>query len=184
MEAFMRRVGVRGGDVGNFQVQAKPAGPRFASDTGELTWDTQQRSVLVDSKRSKAFVGDGKGRTVKFGGGLEVTIDSHWACLQVTVIEGDEFANARRLLITATASTENTGMMWKDAEKTSVGKDWGKAPSLVEGVQATIRLPGRRAWKAWSLDERGARRDSVPVEQNTIRLGPEHRTLWYEVAIE
>jgi hypothetical protein len=51
-----------------------------------------------------------------------VKVDSDWACLQATVIEGEDFATARRMLITATASAENTGMQWKDAEKTSVGE--------------------------------------------------------------
>jgi hypothetical protein len=113
---------------------------------------------------------------------MEVQIDNDWACLQVTVIEGEDLPNARRILITATAAAENTGMQWKDAEKTSVGKDWGKAPSVVEGVVATIRLPGKKEWQAWSLDERGVRRDVVPVREGALRIGPELRTLWYEMA--
>lgn len=38
------------------------------------------------------------------------------------------------ILSTATGYVENTDMKWKDEEKSSVGKDWGKAPSLVEGI--------------------------------------------------
>jgi hypothetical protein len=183
MEAFIRRVGIRRSDGERFEARPEPTGPRYVSDTSELTWDTEQRSVLVDAKRSKAFIGDGKGRTVSLGR-VELKIDSDWTCVQVTVLEGDDVSTARRLLITAAASAENTGMQWKDADKSSVGKDWGKAPSLVEGVSATIRLPGDRSWKAWALDERGARRDVVSLQEGTIRLGPEHHTLWYEATIE
>jgi len=183
MEAFMHRVGVRRSDGESFESKPAPPGPRYVSDTGELTWDTEKRSVMVDAKRSKAIIGDGRGRTANLGG-LEVKVDSDWACLQATVIEGEDFATARRLLITATASTENTSMQWKDAAKTSVVRNWGKAPCLVEGVRATVRLTSKQSWKAWALDERGARRDSVPMQENTIHLGPEHQTLWYEVAVQ
>src|SRR6185369_4265288 len=87
MEAFIRRVGIRRSDGESFQARPEPTGPRYVSDTGELTWDTEQRSVLVDAKRSKAFIGDGKGRTVSLGG-VELKVDSDWACVQVTALEG------------------------------------------------------------------------------------------------
>jgi hypothetical protein len=72
-------------------------------------------------------------------------------------------------------------MRWKNAEKTSVGRDWGKAPVLVEGPSAKIELPGGGKFKAWALDERGQRREEIPVAQSTLEIGPEYKTLWYEV---
>ena len=111
----------------------------------------------------------------------------NWACFQLTVLDRDEratFSTAKRILITATGDIENTGMGWKNAEKTSVGRDWGKAPVLVEGPAAKIELPqGEKGgkFKAWALDERGQRRAEIPVTNGTLEIGPQHRTLWYEV---
>ncbi len=111
-----------------------------------------------------------------------------WGCFQFTVLDRDErvdFATAKRILITATGDIENTGMGWKNAEKTSVGRDWGKAPVLVEGPAAKIELPGGGNFKVWALDERGQRRAEIPVRETsggaTLEIGPQHRTLWYEV---
>jgi hypothetical protein len=42
---------------------------------------------------------------------------------------------------------------------------------LVEGVRATFASPATDL-AGWALDERGARRDSVPMQENTIHLGP------------
>ncbi len=108
-----------------------------------------------------------------------------WACYQLTVLDREghtaDFPQAKRILITATGDIENTGMGWKNAAKTSVGRDWGKAPVLVEGPAAKIELPGGGKFKAWALDERGQRRAEIPVANGTLEIGPQHRTLWYEV---
>jgi hypothetical protein len=142
-----------------------------------------ERRMVVDTPRSKAVVGDGNGRSFALGG-VQIAVKSPWACVQATVMEGGAFADARRILVTATASAENTGMKWRDAEKTTVGRNWGHAPSLVEGVNGTIEFSAKRPWKAWALDERGQRREAVPMEDGTLVLNPENRTLWYEVAWE
>jgi hypothetical protein len=123
-------------------------------------------------------------------GGIKVTAGETrqaWACYQFTVLDRDErasFATAKHLLITATGDTENTGMGWKNAEKTTVGRDWGKGPVLVEGPAAKIALPGGGKFKAWTLDERGQRRAEVPMTGATLELSPQHHTLWYEVVRE
>jgi hypothetical protein len=55
-------------DGESFESKTRASGPRYVSDTGELTWDTEQRSVMLDAKRSKALIGDGRGRTANLGG--------------------------------------------------------------------------------------------------------------------
>ena len=93
------------------------------------------------------------------------------------------------MLITATGIVENTNMGWKNPEHTTVGRDWGEAPTLAEGIPARLVLPapaGRVT--AWVLDERGQRREPLPVEaagpeRAALTLGPQWRTLWYEVEV-
>lgn len=180
-EALIRRVGVRLGDDENFSARPLPAGPRYTSDTSQLTWDTERKVVLIDTPRSKAVIGGGRGRSFDLGG-VRIAIESEWACVHATVIDGDSFADATRVLVTAAGGAENTGMKWGDAERSSVGRDWGSAPSRVEGVAASIALPSVRT--AWALDERGQRRDEVPVRDGVLTLRPGARAVWFEIARE
>ncbi|MFN3487223.1 MAG: hypothetical protein ACK44W_17290 [Planctomycetota bacterium] len=89
--------------------------------------------------------------------------------------------------MTATGWIENTGMGWKDAAHSTVGRDWGRAPTRVEGIPARLRVPRPAGQvRAWALDGRGARRAELPVrpagpEGAWIELGPRWETLWYEV---
>jgi hypothetical protein len=111
----------------------------------------------------------------------------HWATITATVVEGEDFARAKRLLITATGETANADLVWKNAEKTSVSS-WGKGPSTVEGIPAVITLPAGTKWKAWALDERGQRAAEVPLQQTDgatrLMLKPEQKTIWWELAAE
>jgi hypothetical protein len=78
-------------------------------------------------------------------------------------------------------------MGWRDSSHSSVGRDWGNPPSLVELIAATIRLPsGLRTPAVYSLDNRGQRGEAIPLSVLTdgaveFTLRPEYKTLWYEV---
>lgn len=161
----------------------------------EFLWHPpgQPGLVLVNTARSRALLGAVEGGNPIALEDVSVAVGptrNHWATLAMTALDGPDFHSPGRLLITAAATTENTGMGWKDAEHTTVGRDWGKAPSLVEGVPATITLPvaaGRV--RAWALDDRGQRRRSLTVApapagaRAVVTLSPEYHTLWYEVEI-
>ncbi len=186
METFLHRVGVRLGDGENFAATPAPDGPKFASDTGELTWDTLDKAVTIDTPRSKGVLGFIERRRYDLGG---VKLDfagtrTGFACVQLTVLDGADFKSAKRILITATGTAENTGLKWTGDKKESVGTGWGHAPSVVEGVAAKITLPLSAKLKAWALDERGQRGAEVPMTDGTLEISPEQKTLWYEVAVK
>jgi Carbohydrate binding domain len=175
---------------------AKPAGLPYVSDTGELTWDVSKKDrgvVTVNTPRSKAVIGYGGGRRFDLGGVIiepGQSMQDGWSAVTLTMIEGDRPAGRGRLLVTATGLAENTGMQWKSPAHESVGRNWGQAPSVVEGVPVRVTLP-RKATdvQAWALDERGQRRARLPVQagaggQATLALGPDWRTLWYEVEMK
>jgi hypothetical protein len=56
-------------------------------------------------------------------------------------------------------------------------------------VPAKIDLPSPAAQtECWALDERGERRERVPVAaapggHSCVNVGPEWRTLWYEILV-
>jgi len=149
---------------------------RLVSDTGELSWG--ERLVTINSPRSKALIGYSAGRKHRLGHITvepAATMQNGWSAITLTELEPG------RWLVTATGYTENTGAVWKNAEKTSLGANWGKAPSLVEGISA--RLTFNAPVKAWALDERGQRGAALPAS-NSVELGPQHKTIWYEVATD
>jgi len=140
------------------------------------SWEQTNGVFTVTARRAKVVVGFARGRSFDLGDGVRVTPGAtlqDWSAIALTEML------PHRWLVTATGYAENTDMGWKNPEKTTVGRDWGKAPSLVEGVAATITLP--RAARAWALDERGQRKTELPLRGNLIEIGPQYRALWYEV---
>jgi hypothetical protein len=197
--ALVHRVAILVGDRqpprGSQTGAARPAGPRYPSDTGELLWDLSDKGrgvVTVNAPRSKAVIGYGGGKRFDLGGVViepGATAQDGWSTLTVTAVDGDLAGGPARLLVTATGTAENTGMKWKGPAHDSVGRDWGRAPSLVEGVPARLTLPAPAARvKAWALDERGQRGEALAVQDNggkaAVTVGPERRTLWYEIEVK
>jgi hypothetical protein len=173
--------------------QAQAAGDRFVSDTDELVWNLHEQGrgvVTVNAAKSKAVIGFGEGKRFDLGGVVVEpgpTLQAGWSAITVTAMEG-EFSKAPcRMLVTATGVAENTNMGWKNPEKSTVGKDWGEAPTLVEGVPARITLPfSAKSVEVWSLDECGQRRARLAAVAGVggnavVAIGPEQKTIWYEV---
>ncbi len=160
--------------------------PRFESQTSELVWDItddKRGVVTINSRATKGVIGYGGGKKFQLGEiAIEpgATMQDGWSTITVNSI-------GKAFLVTATGLAENTGMGWKNAEKNTVGRDWGTAPSLVEGIPAkiTFAIPANAKVQAFALDERGARRESIPVEvmngKAVLNIGPKWKTLWYEV---
>jgi hypothetical protein len=179
--------------------QVSVPGSRIVSETGELVWDLSEPGrgvVSVNTAKSKAVIGFGGRKRFDLGGVVIEpgnTLQNGWCTITVTALTGNLLtspAGPVRLLITATGYVENTDMGWKNPERSSVGSQWGRAPSLVEGIPAGITLPvpaGRV--QVWALDERGQRKAQMPVDADVtgravITIGPAWQTLWYEVIAE
>ena len=112
----------------------------------------------------------------------------NFAVLTLNTADSQRLAQSRRLLLTAAGNVENTGMGW-NADHTSVGTRWGSAPTLCEGIGAKVTLStGARSAKVFALEGSGARAGEVPATLAAGRLsfeiGPQFKTLWYEIAAE
>ena len=177
------------------QPPSAPTGNMLAADTGQLVWDTsrwQRGIVKVDTDRTKALVGFIDGRSFDLGGVRIApgTTEQDWCTVGLTLIEGERFdhpAGGRALMI-ATGKVENTGMLWKDATRTSVGNNWGQAPTLVEVVPATISLPvSPDRVRVFALDPGGNRQHELNVIDEGGRARfvttTDEGTLWYEIEI-
>lgn len=172
-----------------------PSESVLESDTAQLRWDTSvpgKGVVTVDAPLTKMLTGFPNGRRFELSGVSLVpgALRLGWCSLSLVMTEGRGFAHAGggRILVVATGDQENTGQVWKDSTRNSVGSNWGRAPVLVEPVQAEVELPVEAARvNAWALDVRGQRLSSVVVTQRdgkaVLSLGGNGTTLWYEVVV-
>ncbi|MCX7872335.1 MAG: carbohydrate binding domain-containing protein [Verrucomicrobiae bacterium] len=166
---------------------------RFVSDTGELVWDLtnpQKGVVVVNSEKSKAVIGYGGGKRFELGRFTvepEQNLQDGWSAITLTLMN-KESEKPTRWILTATGYAQNTNMKWKNAEKSSVGRNWGEAPSLVEGISAKISVVNSKSKpQVFALDEKGNRKEQLTVAeigQNRYQftIGARWETLWYEVS--
>jgi len=182
---FLQGIAMQIGPMGAFHTffKAPPSGIK------QLQWDTTAHRMLISASRSAGVIGSVKaGEKIDLGPVQIVpgATQMNWATINATVMEGDNFEHAHKILITATGTAENTGMKWKDAEHNSVGSNWGTAPSVVEGINAKITLPAIKDAKAWALDERGQRKAEIPLSfangRMEIDISSDQKTPWWEIA--
>ena len=163
------------------------------SDSGELKWDLSQPGkglVTVDAARTKALAGFADNQSVTLGGLTfrPGTTRLGWCTLGLTLTRGEVFTNDCTALLIAGGWWENTGQVWTDTTKTSVGNQWGRAPVLTEVVPFTLTIPvGTNYVQVWALDERGQRKAAVPLggdrSSTTLTITTNATSFWYEVQV-
>ncbi|MGI5820356.1 MAG: carbohydrate binding domain-containing protein [Armatimonadota bacterium] len=143
--------------------------------------DDESATFVVDTERTKVLLGPVAGRTVDLGGvRFEVgeTSNGH-AAIALTSLDGLPLARSQRMLLVALNRVENQQMGW-DQERTTVLRQWGHGPTICEGVPLTVGVAGRDDLRAWALGGDGTRSTAV----DRLIMGPEHATVWYELATE
>ena len=114
-----------------------------------------------------------------------------WATISVVSMTGNGFDPAKagsepiRILVTATGLMQNTDMVLEklDGTKITVGNRWGKEPVLCEGIPLSLRFDKAKSLTCYPLDENGNRRDVIKTNGNTVELGPQYKTIWYELEL-
>ena len=115
------------------------------------------------------------------------SIDRDYGTLVLTALDDQAIANSKQLLLLASSGAENTNMKW-NADRTSVGNQWGTAPTRVNLVSAKIKLALGSKFEVHALDGTGKRISQVAAEHEdgklTFEVGSPHATLWYELVKE
>lgn len=193
--AFDTRLSVRFGPDAATAPGVSPTPPP-ATDAASLPvrWNLPSPTngyVVIDAARSKAAVGHLRGRELRWGELVANVFPERlpWASFGLTLQRGESFTNGT-LLVVSSSWTENTGQKWKDATLTSVGDQWGAAPTLIEVVpfELTLPVPAARV-QAWSLDARGQRQTAflpTVIDGGHCRVRPPtgSATLWYELEVK
>jgi hypothetical protein len=169
--------------------QVEPAGRRLATPDERVVWngrDSARAQVLVNTPATRAVWGLVGGQKFDLSGlGLAVgAVERDYAVVVVTTMDGQPLETTNSALLAAVGSATNRGMKWNES-RTSVGRDWGTGPAEVNGIRAELTLP-RGGARVYALDGRGQRQGEVLASDGAARarfkLGPEYRTLWYEIA--
>ncbi len=155
------------------------APPIIVSKTGGGRYSTANR-------RAQSVVGYVGGQTVTLG---EETFafpkfGNNFAAVTLTAMDRKPTAQSQKLLLTLVGKVENQEMGW-NADRTSVGDQWGHGPTLAEGIPATVTLKVGGPRTVWALDGTGTHKQSVPAAyahgRLTFTVGPQYQTLWYGV---
>ena len=135
--------------IGSLDGPATAAFPSFElsspmnSDTGELTWRFAQKKgaglVTVDTPRSQAAMGFIGADRVKLAN-VELRMETPFSAVTLSALDDAPISRARRLMLTATARTANTGQVW--SAKRDVLETWGGAPACTEPVRGRVTLRG------------------------------------------
>jgi hypothetical protein len=119
-----------------------PAANPIVSDTGELSWKTDEGKdgiVSVNAPLSQALVGfvsaNPKVQTRNLGAS---DIRNRFAAITLSSLDGKPLNLSNRMLLTTTGKVENTGQKWD--ERRAMLTDWGTAPTLIEPITGWIQL--------------------------------------------
>jgi hypothetical protein len=171
--------------------------------------------LIVNTNRTVALAGFIGNRGFELGWAtLEVgdTLLGGWGVIAFTTREDESFNNWSRMLMIAVSYVTNEGLTLRDYDGKRVlavgstrmremgdlrGKkvtcifqwgqvgDWGRGPTVVEGLEVTVRLRVPEDIEVWTLDNVGNRKLRVPVatdgEYKVFKVGPEYETIWYEI---
>ena len=142
---------------------------------------------LIDGDAAVALTGYVGGRTIsmQYGALTFPTFGNNFAAVTLTPRDSSSIGSSHQLLLTLVGKVENQGMGW-NANRTSVGDQWGHGPVMAEGIPATMTLKMDTARRVWALDVTGKRSVEVPATFAggvlTFGVGPQYKTLWYEIA--
>ncbi|MBU0687716.1 MAG: beta-galactosidase [Candidatus Margulisbacteria bacterium] len=158
----------------------------LTSDTGELTWDWGRGIFKIDTNRTQGAVGFTSGQAIVTKN-LEIFPSTDFSSLFITSLDNQPLSTAKKMLVTATAKVENTGEIF-NAAKTQL-KEVGRAPILVEGVNAKILLKRKvSSATVYALNIAGQRIKQVPVTRKSngveFSISGTNKALFYEVLVK
>ncbi|MDP0495453.1 MAG: hypothetical protein Q7Q73_04515 [Verrucomicrobiota bacterium JB024] len=182
------RIGIEPGLAKPEEVPLPQSDAYLASPDERVVWDAEQPErarVTVDTPATRGAFGLIAGSEITLAGvSFELgPVDRDYVCVFLSSLDGQPLEQSARMLLVAVSRAENPGMGW-NADRNSVADRWGKGPAEVNGIPAQVTLDAPVS-AVYALDGDGRRIGQVEVVSagsgSTWQIGPEHRTLWYEV---
>ena len=135
-----------------------PAKQIYRSETGEMTINAPQNTMLIDTPRTAGGYAPAGQTLTTADKGVSITIQEADATVWVSSVDKEPIATSKRLLVSHLTDLQNTEIKYAElARKTLL--DWGKLPHLVRNGKATvfIKTANADALKVWALSTSGKR---------------------------
>jgi hypothetical protein len=149
-------------------------------------WDPRRGRLAIDTPHTVALAGWPGGEPAR-SEALKIEVDSDYAIVAASSLGKEPIATARRLLVTAVARVEPTGLAYVDESRRDVA-DPGLPPLLREPVKGAVEWRRSGTIKAFSLDPDGKRGAEVPLIKTAdgVRLPIDGRAagLHWELVVE
>lgn len=189
--ALMHKLSVEFTDGGELQATAKwddkPITGPVISDTEQIMWrceDGKHNWFIVDTPKSIVILGrvglEGAKMTL---GDVQFEIgktDTGWAAIALTSMDDKPIAESSKMLLVAMSKCENPGMVWDEQRKTVQNK-WGTSPSIAEGFDLTVTLPGGRSLQGFALDGTGKPLAPLAVSGSRVTVVPPYKSAWFGI---
>lgn len=163
----------------------------LVSDTKELKWFHENEKnglVTIETLKSQGLIGFVKANGTS-SKNLEVTLQNSFCALTLSSLDNRSIASSDKLLLTAGARVENTGLIW-NTERTKPVRNGG-APSLIEVVKGNVVIKGLENAESVIVTALSGRGD--PINQNIkvtktkkgweFTIG-ETATTWYIITVK
>lgn len=171
--------------------------------------------LVVNTDRTLALVGFIGGKRFDFKNlilEVDSTVLDGWGIVSLITRQDENFDDWSSLLLIAVGYTTNAGIKVRDYDTKriiAVGStrmkslgdargrkitclfqwgqvgDWGEGPSIVEGLNVTVRVKTPKNVEVWALDNVGNRKARVPVstdgEYKVFKVTSKFETIWYEI---
>ncbi len=152
----------------------------ITSNTGQLQWNYAGKGyVTIDTEGTQAVLGFAQNTPIPLSD-VEIQSDASFSMVSVSSLEKDKnIDESERLLVTTLARSRNTNMQYNEDGSELLAT--GKAPLLLEPVQAKLQFSHKKSGKVHVLDHVGRKKGvAVPFKNGKIVLdGQEYQTLYY-----
>ncbi len=164
-------------------LQRSPAVNQGRRDDRDLGWDFRRGILAIDTASTQGLAGWTNRRPSTLSD-LTIKIENRFGVIIASSTNSEPIARADRLLITAIAQVEPTGLRWVDHWHREVA-DPGRPPLRLEPIQGNLTWRQDRPVTAYALDVSGRRIKQIPVQRTSegfqVRVDSNDGTIHWEL---
>lgn len=171
-----------------FTGEGTVSGPVLSDRSGMVSWEPECPEGAWFSLNAPAvrfLIGHVGGRAFEVGDAHFAVDPRPWpgdkaayACISLVALDGLPIRDSRRMLLAASARTENRDMKWNETRTSLEQNGWGEGPTLSESVPLTLNLPGEPVTLI-RLDANGHEDGILGRERREVRLDATANSLWF-----
>ncbi len=146
---------------------AGPTGPPYKTSTNEIEFHPDWTSLHIHTGRLISFAGELSNADNWSDADMAVSNASGYGVLAWLSLTSNDLPASERSFLAFSSRFQNTNMGW-NADYTSVGSDWGTAPTELQPLSADIQLHIMAdSIRLYMLDPTGMPTDSVTLTSTT-----------------